>query len=431
MQILPYQVCHSELRHIGGVTQKMLNGTKIQDHAAYLAGQHDFQADIDMLSGSDLVGTILETVMLATNMRFVAVARVTADRWVACRTVDEVNFGLLGGDEIEIQSTFCQSVRQTSEKVLFSDVATDDIYGNHPIATKFGIVSYASIPIHRSDGTFFGTLCAIDTEPRDVKHPRVVAMLEMFAETIGRGLEAEERLDAHERDAEHERALARIQEEFVAVLGHDLRNPVAALGAGVRQLSRESQTEKAQMILSLMRASLHRMDDLIGNILLHAKARLGGGLRVSSTADAPLEQAITQVVDEIRTAVPERDILLDMTLDGPVTCDAPRVAQAVSNLLSNAVRYGLPDTPIMVRGTQRDDTLVLAVANRGPEVPGSIQDTLFQPFQRGADAAGEGLGLGLYIAATIATAHNGRIEVTSADGITTFSLLLPVAGASA
>ena len=111
----------------------------IQDHAAYLLGSHDFQHDIDMLAGSETVGTLLETVMLATNMRFAAVARVTADRWVACRTVDEVNFGLSAGDEIGIDQTFCQSVHETSEKVLFNNVATDDVYRNHPIAAQFGI----------------------------------------------------------------------------------------------------------------------------------------------------------------------------------------------------------------------------------------------------------------------------------------------------
>lgn len=146
----------------------------IQDHEAYLAGAHDFQSDIEMLAASETVGTLLETVMLATDMRFAAVARVTTDRWVACRTVDEVNFGLSEGDEIGIDQTFCQSVRETSEKVMFNDVATDDVYRNHPIAAQFGIVSYASIPIFRSNGSFFGTLCAIDTEPRDVKHPALL-----------------------------------------------------------------------------------------------------------------------------------------------------------------------------------------------------------------------------------------------------------------
>ena len=349
----------------------------------------------------------------------------TADRWVACRTVDEVNFGLAEGDEIEIQSTFCQSVRETSNKVLFNDTATDDVYGNHPIAAKFGIVSYASIPIYRSDGSFFGTLCAIDTEPRNIKHPRAVAMLEMFADIIGRSLETEEQLEAEKRLAEQERELARIQEEFVAVLGHDLRNPVAALDAGFRQLDREPLTEGARKILPFMRSSLHRMNDLIENIMMHAKARLGGGIRISATPDAPLTQVITQIVEEIRAASPQNEILLDLAFDQPVSCDAPRVAQAISNLLSNAVRYATPGTPIEVRGLMRECGIEISVANQGEAVPDELQENLFHPFQRGVHANGEGLGLGLYIASSIAVAHSGRIDVTCEDGTTTFAFKMP------
>lgn len=397
----------------------------IQNHAAFLAGNHDFQADIQVMAGSRLVGTLLETVMLATNMRFAAVARVTADRWVACRTVDEVNFGLAEGDEIEIQSTFCQTVRETSKKVLFSDVATDDVYRNHPIAAKFGIVSYASIPIHRGDGSFFGTLCAIDTEPRDVKHPRVVAMLEMFADIIGRSIETEERLEVQERLIAQEQELARIQEEFVAVLGHDLRNPVAALDAGVRLLSREPLSERGRKLLPMMKTSLRRMNELIDNIMMHAKARLGGGIRISATPNAALAGAIAQIVEEIRAASPEQEIILDLSFDEPVSCDAPRVAQAISNLLSNAVRHGTEGAPIEVRGTTGDRFIEIAVVNRGPAVPDELAQRLFQPFQRGVETKGEGLGLGLYIASSIASAHNGHLNVACADGITTFALRLP------
>lgn len=400
-------------------------GATIQDHATFQAAAHDFQAEIELLSSSELVGTILETVMLATGMRFAAVARVTADRWVACRTVDEVDFGLLAGDEIEIESTFCQSVRQTSEKVLFNDVETDEVYRGHPIATRFGIVSYASIPVRYSDGTFFGTLCAIDTEPRDVKNPRAVAMLEMFANIIGRSLETEERLEAQEQLVERERELSRIQEEFVAVLGHDLRNPVAALGAGLRQLDAEPMGDRSKKLIPLMRASVQRMNDLIDNIMLHAKARLGGGLRVSVTPDAPLADAVTHVVEEIRSANPDREITLDLAFNRPISCDAPRVAQAISNLLSNAVRYGTPGTPIDVRGEIGEGEIVFTVANQGGAVPEALREKLFHPFQRGADTEGEGLGLGLYIASTIVTAHNGRIEVTNAEGRTTFAVRLP------
>ena len=401
----------------------------IQDHEAYLAGAHDFQSDIEMLAASETVGTLLETVMLATDMRFAAVARVTTDRWVACRTVDEVNFGLSEGDEIGIDQTFCQSVRETSEKVMFNDVATDDVYRNHPIAAQFGIVSYASIPIFRSNGSFFGTLCAIDTVPRDVKHPRVVAMLEMFADIIGRSLETEERLEAQERLVEHERQMAAVQEEFVAVLGHDLRNSVAALNAGVRQLDKEPLSDKARKILPLMGTSIHRMSELIDNIMLHAKSRLGGGIRISATPDAGLEDALNHVVEEVRAAAPDHKITVDLDFDRPVSCDAARVAQAVSNLLSNAVRYADDGSEVTVRGRVSEAEAVISVANRGAPIPESLKQKLFQPYQRGDQTKGEGLGLGLHIASSIAVAHSGQIDVTCDDGLTTFAFRLPLLAA--
>lgn len=413
------------------MSDEMLRQATIQDHAAFLAGGHDFQDDIATLTQSDLVGTILETVMLATNMRFAGVARVTADRWVACRTVDEIDFGLAPGDEIQIESTFCQTVRETARKVIFNDAATDEDYGDHPLAAQFGIVSYASIPIRRSDGSFFGTLCAIDTEPRDVKHPRAVAMLEMFADIIGQSLETEERLEAQERLVAQEREMARIQEEFVAVLGHDLRNPVAALEAGFRQLDREPLGDRARKILPLMRSSLHRMNDLIENIMLHARARLGGGIRISASPDAPLAEAVTQVVEEIRAASPHQEITLDLAFDRAVSCDAPRVAQAISNLLSNAVRYGTPGHPVAVHGSIGSCEVAITVANRGEAVPEGLRQQLFHPFQRGVHADGEGLGLGLYIASSIATAHNGRIDLDCEDGVTTFAFKLPLLEAAA
>ncbi|SCY71121.1 GAF domain-containing sensor histidine kinase [Paracoccus tibetensis] len=397
----------------------------IQDHAAYLAGEHDFQADIERLAGSTLVGTILETVMLATRMRFAGVARVTADRWIACRTVDEIDFNIREGDEIEIGSTFCQTVRETSEMIIFGDVGSDRLYRNHPIATAFGIVSYTSVPIFRGDGSFFGTLCAIDPEAKDIANPRTVAMLQMFAELIGRSLETEERLEAQERLVEQERKLSRIQEEFTAILGHDLRNPVAALKAGVRRLENEPVTDRGRQLLSLMRASLQRMHELVENMMLHAKSRLGGGISILAQPDAPLAEAITHVVDEIRISAPEHRIKLDLDFAGPTNCDAARLAQAVSNLVSNAITHGAPGTPVTVRGRSGDGELTLAVANQGEAIPEETRQAMFQPFLRGKTSDAAGLGLGLHIAASIALAHGGILSVNCEDGTTTFSLSVP------
>ncbi|MBU2958488.1 GAF domain-containing sensor histidine kinase [Paracoccus sp. 1_MG-2023] len=398
---------------------------RLQDRAAFASGQHDFQSDIETLSQSQTIRTILETVMLATEMRFAAVARVTEDRWVACRTVDELDFDLVAGDEIEIQSTFCQQVREAACKVVFDDADSDPAYRGHAVVERFGIVSYASFPIHRSDGSFFGTLCALDSCPRDVSNPRAIAMMEMFADLIGRNLETEEQLEAQKIALQHERELARLQEEFVAILGHDLRNPVAAFHAGLRQLNREPQSENAAVLLPLMQSSVHRMNELINNMMLHATDRLGGGIRVTRSENAPLAQTILQIVEELRIASPDREILSDLALDGPVACDAQRIGQAISNLLSNALTHGQENTPVELSGRMDKAGIVITVRNRGRDIPEDIRRNLFRPFHRGPAAGGQGLGLGLHVAASVVAAHGGAIEVTSDQGLTEFTLRLP------
>ncbi|SMC77432.1 GAF domain-containing sensor histidine kinase [Primorskyibacter flagellatus] len=399
--------------------------TELQNHRAFLEGQHDFQAEIETILSSETIGVILETVMLATGTRFAAVARVTQDRWVACRTVDEINFGLQAGDEINIRSTFCRMVRDTSERIVFEDVSTDEVYAGHPIAQEFGIVSYASIPIFRSDDSFFGTLCAIDTEPRKLRHPRVLAMLKMFADVIGRSLETEERLEAQEQLVDHEKEMGKLQEEFLAVLGHDLRNPIAALRAGLRQLVRHPEPEKVAVLLPLMTQSVHRMQELTENMMLHAKARLGGGIRAEIIPNAPLAEAIRHVVDEVRAASPNHRVELTMNFDETISSDAQRIGQAVSNMLANAVQHGTEEHPIHVVAKDVESGVQISVANRGEPIPDGLRSALFKPFNRGIHAKGEGLGLGLHIAASIAKAHNGQLDVSCVDGVTTFSMVIP------
>lgn len=98
----------------------------------------------------------------------------------------------------------------------------------------------------------------------------------------------------------------------------------------------------------------------------------------------------------------------------------------MSNLLSNALRHGTAGTPVTVHGTTTDDAVAICVANQGKPVPDDLRQGLFQPFQRGPQSKGEGLGLGLYIASSIASAHGGRIDVACADGTTRFTLSLPL-----
>ncbi|QQA43256.1 GAF domain-containing sensor histidine kinase [Pelagovum pacificum] len=390
-------------------------------------GSHDFQRDIDAIGASDAVPTILETVSLSTGMGFAAVARVTDSRWVTCRAVDHIHFGLNPGDELEVESTLCHEVRQSDNEIVIADVQTDTHYCHHHTPARYGFRSYISVPIYRSDGSFFGTLCAIDPEPRDLNDPRVLNMFRLFARSIGDSLESGERLQLAEQRLAEEKDLTRLQEEFVAILGHDLRNPIAAMGAGLRMLSRRPLDEQSVDLVGHMQASLHRMSGLVGNILDHTRVRLTGGIGVERETCDDLGQTLEHVVHEVRAVSVSHSFDVNIEVGDPVYCDKDRLGQLLSNLLSNAVLHGDGGEPITINARAEDGELFVSVGNGGEPIPPATQEKLFAPFSRGdATSPYSGLGLGLHIAAQIAKGHEGQIDVHSdADG-TRFTLRMPV-----
>lgn len=131
---------------------------------------------------------LLEAVTRATGMRFAAVARVTDDRWTACAVYDLIDFGLRPGQDLELETTICNEIRQHRHTVHFDRASTHPVYAGHPTPAMYGFESYISVPILRPDGSFFGTLCALDPEPALLDEATVRA-LELFAATIGRELD--------------------------------------------------------------------------------------------------------------------------------------------------------------------------------------------------------------------------------------------------
>jgi signal transduction histidine kinase len=387
----------------------------------------DFSADIAAVQRTETVSRILEVVCRTTGMGFAAVARVTEERWIACAVRDEIQFGLQPGGELKVATTFCDEIRQSGEVVVIDHVAEDKVYCAHPTPAMYDFQSYISVPIVLADGAFFGTLCAIDPHPARVNTPETVGMFKLFAELIAFHLDAAARLASSAATLLSERKAAELREQFIAVLGHDLRNPLASIDAGATLLLKTPLDERAQTILGLMRSSVSRMSGLINNVLDFARGRLGGGLPLNRNADKPVEPVLNQVVSELRTSAPDRAIETEFTLTGPVNCDRVRLAQLFSNLLGNALTYGAIDQPVRVRAVTEGGVFELSVSNAGDPIPPAAVERLFQPFSRGAVRPNQqGLGLGLYIAAEIARAHDGTLEVASSAEETRFTFRMPL-----
>jgi PAS domain S-box-containing protein len=227
------------------------------------------------------------------------------------------------------------------------------------------------------------------------------------------------------------------RDQVIGILGHDLRNPLAAVHALATLLQRREDLPASarESVAEIDRAS-ERMLEMIGTLLDFAASRFTGRLPIAPVP-TDLGAVCRGAVAELRAATPGRRIDLDVRGDASGAFDPARIAQVVSNLVANALEHGDRGAPVAVRVRGDGGHVVVEVSNRGPAIPPELRVVMFEPFCRGSalrDASNaRGLGLGLYIASQVVRAHGGAIDVDSSDEHgTTFTVRLPrhVAAAS-
>ena len=222
------------------------------------------------------------------------------------------------------------------------------------------------------------------------------------------------------RRAEERAALAAVTDEFIAVLGHDLRNPLGATLMAAKLLGARALKPDEAMFVQRIRNSTERMLRMIDALLDVARTRRGTGIPVARTP-CDLRDVIANVIDEIRTQYPDRRVSWEWRGDGFGRWDHDRMSQAVSNLLGNAIEHGDPASVVEVELKGVESEIELAVHNCGEPIPAEALPTLFAPYKRRASATHHGLGLGLFIADQIIRAHGGELCVVSTTVGTTFT----------
>lgn len=242
---------------------------------------------------------------------------------------------------------------------------------------------------------------------------------------------AEERLRAvtAEKAALVEKArLQEFQERFLAILGHDLRNPLASIDMGIGILRQKVTDSTLTGVVGRLRTSSQRMSRMIEQILDLTRTRLGGGFELRPV---PLDvfELLRSIAEEIGVARPEKVIEVRCRPIA-VAWDKDRTEQVFSNLIGNAADHGEPKTPVTVSADADEQSVWVDVHNQGTPIPPELQRVLFDPFRRGERDSRtpetEGLGLGLYVSREIARAHGGSIEVRSSlEEGTTFRVTLP------
>ncbi len=223
---------------------------------------------------------------------------------------------------------------------------------------------------------------------------------------------------------------ARLREQILAVVSHDLRNPLSAILLGARQLATGAAAggaQKARAAGERIARAADRMRRMIGD-LLDAAAIQSGRLAVHPVAADPRALA-EEAREAFQHLAEERRLELEVRLDGKLPelcCDHDRVLQALSNLIGNAVALTPAGGRVTLGAAARDGGVELAVSDTGPGIPPDELPRIFEPYRRGKDAPYRGTGLGLAIVRGIAEAHGGRVRVESRVGEgTTFRLWLP------
>ncbi|HEX4339415.1 MAG TPA: GAF domain-containing sensor histidine kinase [Polyangiaceae bacterium] len=380
--------------------------------------------DLEAVARLEAVPTILRTIRESTGLRYTLVARVLPDRWIACAVHDEIEFGLKAGGELDVTTTLCSEVRDTGRAIVIDHASHDPIYRTHHTPKMYGFESYIAVPIVRQNGEYFGTLCGLDPEPRKLTDGKTLAMLELFGQLISLQLEAEERYEGDHLELLDQREAAKLREEFIAVLGHDMRNPLGSISIGTELLSRKLTESNDLRTVDRIRSSTRRIGALVEDLLDLARGRLGGGIALDTADVEDLPVRLRHVVAEVQASHPSRKLELSIELNSSVRCDEKRIEQLLSNLIANAIEHGEPHSPVVVRvhGTER--TFEIDVRNEGAIADEDIE-RLFQPYFRGKGGRRNGLGLGLYIVSEIARSHGGRVKVESVNGRTAFTFTMP------
>jgi signal transduction histidine kinase len=390
--------------------------------------EEEITNDILAIERIDAVPTLLQVLCETTGMRFAAVARVTEQTWTACAVHDDINFGLKPGGQLDVNSTLCIEVRESRLPIVIEKASSDLRYCDHHTPKLYKIESYVSVPIVMADGRYFGNLCAIDPAPAKVSDPRIVSMFNRFAQLIAQQIES----NAAQRTAQaallDERAASELREQFIAILGHDLRNPLAAVAMTGEVLARKLSDPELVGLASRIKTNARRMSALIDDVLDFARVRLGDGIGIQMQEVDTVESALTAVARELQDAQPGRTIEADIHVTRTIRCDIGRVQQLASNLVANALTHGSAHAPVKFSAGIDSNDLVLKVWNDGDPIPADSLDKIFGPFWRHSTAGNrQGLGLGLHICSQIVRAHKGTISVTSSeDNGTVFTARFPL-----
>lgn len=334
----------------------------------------DIAKDIETIGKIPIITNILNVVCQSTGMGFSAVARVTETKWVTCSVRDDISFGLKPGDELELKTTICNEIRHHQNAVVIDHVAEDPDFKAHHTPAKYGFQSYISVPIIRKNGIFFGTLCAIDPLPRNLKSSEALATFQLFAELIAFHLNSIEELDATQSVLENERELRKISEEnqkiftdllekevairtkqleenynsleklnkdlesFAYISSHDLQEPLRKIQTFVSLIVEkefDNLSDQGKDYFKRIRNSAERMQTLINDLLAYSRTSIHERKFEITNFKTVVEQVIDDLKEEME--LKNANIEIQEMCEGNIIPFQFR--QLLYNTFSNALKF--------------------------------------------------------------------------------------------
>lgn len=440
--------------------------------------QPNFQKDIDAISQIHIVPGLLDVICKTTKMGFAAIARVTEERWITCSVLDDIQFGLKPGDELEIKTTICDEIRHDNKAVVIDHVDEDPLFHDHHTPAQYGFQSYISVPILRQDGSFFGTLCAIDPKPNALNTPAVIGMFNLFSELISFHLHAldeittgknqllEER-ETHKKTEESQKIftaelekkvkertqqlednnvkLEKMNKElqsFAYISSYDLQEPLRKIQTFTSLIAEkevDNLSDVGKDYFKRMGNAAERMQTLINDLLAYSRAE-SDAKKFEST---DLSLIIQDVKNDLEEEFQHKKAQITIGNTSDVTVIRFQFRQLLYNLFSNAIKFSKPgfaphitiESAISEGKFLKNKNLLpnqyychISISDNGIGFSEEYNEKIFNLFQRlHSRTEYDGTGIGLAIVKKIVENHSGYITAKGriADGAT-FDIFIPV-----
>jgi len=429
--------------------------------------EEEFKKDISAIEAMPIVSTILNIICHTTGMGFAAIARVTSDRWITCSVRDDINFGLKPGDELEVKTTICDEIRESKKKVVINHVSENLDFKYHHTPAKYGFQSYISVPIIKKNGSFFGTLCAIDPNPNVLDTPTVIGMFELYADLISFHLNAIEDARLNETILSEERAFNNELEDlvkkrtgelkeynisfekmnkdlqaFAFISSHDLQEPlrkIQTIVSIINEKESKNLSKKGKDYFGRIQKAAERMQSLINDLLAYSRTTIVQ----NNFEETDLIKIVNDVKDDFSDDLKNSGGVISVTEMCRANVIPFQFRQLLYNLVSNSIKFSSDKRPLIITiegHIENSNTIPLKkikpdtqychiiFSDNGIGFSSKFNERIFELFQQLNDKVKyAGTGIGLAIVKRIVENHNGFITAYGEpDKGSTFDIYIPL-----